>query len=279
MTSVQGWLRLLAVGVLGCKGEDPPDDIVPLDDGSESEDTAPPTVETGIEGTYLDARYFAVTARFAYDPDTNTHLSFAESGQGPSPIQLGVTIIDSSVESRGVVDEQNSCSVTLDIDGALPVASWVTTNGGWTGFDVPTATTVRDTCRFYGLPDAYGGDAGAQVAKWRFGVGVAPLDPDVADLVRSNRTPSEWAALEPYLVGGLLTSNLFGSGTATGDAVALGVVLGYEVDGNFEIVVDGVGNPEPIPKAEVQQVVGVARGYYEATFGQFDGLLLTGEPL
>ncbi|MEZ4241896.1 MAG: hypothetical protein R3F59_38255 [Myxococcota bacterium] len=255
------------------KGDD--DDIVGDDDDTTPLDTAP-------EGQFLDATGFLVTARFAFDPDNGLHVPYAEPGAGLSPVSLTVTIIDSAALYGGEpLDDRTSCNVTLEADGSVPVAPWVATTGAWTGFDLPAGATVRDTCRFYGLPSGFGGDAGGHVAKWTWGIGVAALPEAVATQIRQSVPPSEWAALEAYLVGAVLrTDVLTGMGATTDGQTDAGYTLGYEVDGNFEIEAGGTGGYRPILGDDISAgLAGVARGYYEVQLGVFGpGELLTRDP-
>ncbi|MEQ1505370.1 MAG: hypothetical protein ABMB14_24270 [Myxococcota bacterium] len=263
------------VGVGGCRGgDDPTDTIDPLDGDTDTDtDTDPPVEDTAPDGTYLDAAWFRVSARFAYDPDHAEHVRFAQPGEGLSPISLTVTVIDSSV-GYGIPDDSNSCTVTLEIDDGLPIAPWVATHGAWTGFDVPAGSTIRDNCRFYGLPQEFGGDAAGQVSKWTWGIGLGPLDEETEAQLRDALSDSEWAALEPFVLGGVAFSNLFGRVLAGSDGFTNdGYGIGYAVDGNFEVVVGGTGNLEPIEAAVVHpsgttgDPTGVARGYYEVQLG------------
>lgn len=263
-----GWM---ALAVIGCSGGDSDED--PIEPPVEPPDDTSAPIDTAPEGSNIDAGYFLITARFAWDPETGLHQPFAEVGEGLTPIQVTVTLIDTSF--AGALTDENSCTVTLEVAEPLPTASWVVANEAWTGFDVPATRTVRDTCQFYGLPNEFGGDPALHVGKWQYGAGVGPLDPDVGEQIRLGLPPSEWDALEPYIIGGFLSSNLF-----EGGITKKGFALGFEVDGNFEIVVDGVGNAEPIPGAAIDQEVGVARGYYEVTSALFEpGSTLTNEPL
>jgi hypothetical protein len=147
----------------------------------------------------------------------------------------------------------------------------VAESAAWTGFDLPAGATVRDTCQFYGVPSSFGGDVGSHVAKWRWGLGVGPLNPAVATQLRQTLAPSEWAALEPHVVGGVLRSDLLLGSTLTTGADGYsdqGIAIGYEIDGNFEIVAGGTGAYAALPREEVEVVEGgVVRAYYEIQFG------------
>src|SRR5687768_8037344 len=102
-----GWLS--ACGALGCTGKEP---LKPIDSLEPPEPTT--TIETGLDGGYIDATYFLVVGRFAYDPELAKHVGFAPPGQGLSPMQLSVVIMDSTAATEGLND-QTSCTVTLEI--------------------------------------------------------------------------------------------------------------------------------------------------------------------
>ena len=165
--------------------------------------------------------------------------------------------------------------MALEYDGQLPIAPWVETHAAWTGFDLPATATVRDGCRdYFGLPQALLGNVGPSVAQWSWGIGIGALDPVIGDQIRAQLEPSEWAALEPNIVGGVLISPLFAGATgATAESDGFtnsGFALGYEVDGNNEVVVGGTGSPIPLAQALIDSETGVATGYYEVVMGAWD---------
>lgn len=269
------WSALALVGAIGCSGGDD-GTLVPKDDPTDTEDT--PTTDTGPEGGFVDAAYFAIVARFGWDEDLERHVGFAEPGTGLQPMELEVVLMDTSV-TNGIVDETNTCSVRFRFDASLPKADWVEPHGAWTGLDLPRDAEVVDGCRFYGLPGEFVGDAAAAIGSWSWGVGVGPLSQTVGETLQNSLPASEWAALQPYAVGGVVMSNLFaGSDLSEDGFVDAGFALGYEVDGNFEIVVGGTGNPQPIQKEFVNQPVGVATGVYEVQLGPFTPGTLLANP-
>lgn len=264
-------LLVAAAVVAGCSGNDGDGTISPPTTPTIPEDTSAP-IDTSPAELAVDAAYFLVTARFAFDATTQQHVEFADPGTGLQPLQLAVTLMDTSIAYTGVLDATNSCEVVLEFPGPKPIASWVAANGAWIGLDVPGDATVRDGCRDYILPSSFAGDPAAAVSQWSWGIGVGPLDEDVEEQLRYALPASEWAALEPYIVGGALVSPLFAS-TSGGDGLTTaGFSLAYEVDGNFEIEVGGTGNAIPIPKEDVQGTTTggtVATGYYEVAMGPF----------
>jgi hypothetical protein len=266
----------ILAGVLGCSGKDPEPSI------QDTLDPPDPTlpVETGFEGGYIDAAYFSVIGRFAYDPELQRSVPFAKPGQGIGPMEVAVLLMDSTVSQSGP-NEQNSCEVILEIDAPQADAPWVAGAGAWTGFDVPAGFTVNDRCRFYGLPGEFQGDAGSHISKWDWGVGLGALTLVMEEQLRNVMEPSEWGALEPYILGGLGFSPIFLGSTVASEAgvTSTGYATAFEVDGNFQIATSGTGNPIPLPSEGIDQEVGVARAYYEVQLGPFGpGSILTGEP-
>lgn len=269
----RGWF--LVLGLAACSGGGDP--TAPTDGGTT--ETDPPPEDTGPEGGFVDAAYFAIVARFGWDEGLARHVNFAEPGTGLQPLELEVVLMDTSV-STGGMDETNHCSVRFLFDGPLPKADWVEPYGAWTGLDVPAGAEVRDGCRFYGLPGEFLGDAAAAVRGWSWGVGVGPLSRTVGETLENSLPASEWAALQPYAVGGVVMSSLFAGSELSEDGfVDAGFSLGYEVDGNFEIVVGGTGNPQPIRQEFVNQPIGVATGVYEVQVGPFTPGTLLARPL
>lgn len=267
------WVAALAAVLAGCSGHGGDDAIVPPgDDDDDTTDTEPPPVDTAPDGVYLDAAYFAILGRFAYDPAVGL-TSFVEPGGAPSPLEVTVMILDSSAVSTGILDETTSCTVTMTVDPPVAEAAWVASHGAWVGFDAPSDAPVRDNCQFYGFPSEFHGDMAAQVRNWTWGVGVGPLDPYVESKLRLELPASEWAGIEPYVIGGAASSNLFTTGTTTAvdGYTDLGFAMAYQVDGNFEIAVGGTGNPLPIPSSDVhtEDQPGVALGYYEVQLGLY----------
>lgn len=268
------WFAFFAVA---CGGDGGPDTIVPRDTETiDRPDPPPTTTETGVEGSFVDATYYSVTARFGFDPDTQQHVPYAENGEGFSPVQLAVTLIDSSAALDGVLTAENSCEVVLEVDGSMPVASWVAGQAGWVGFDVPAGATVRDRCKNYGLPGAFA-DSSTVVSQWSWGVGIGELSELARETLEQTLPASQWSALEPYAAGAIGHGTGFTTGYG-GEAVTSGFARAYQVDGNFEIVVGGTGDPEPIPVEQIHLETGVARAYYEVTLGPFLAVALTQQP-
>jgi hypothetical protein len=268
----------LALPLLACSGGQAEVDgtIVPL--GDDDDDSV--RIETGLEGTSVDAAFFAIVAAFAYDEENERFASYAHPDVGLVPMSLTVLLIDSSFMDTGVLDESNSCGVTLSFDGPRENAPWVEPNFGWAGVDVPADATVRDACRFYGVPPDFQGDVAKHVTKWTWGMGIGPLAEDTRQILIDSLPASEWAALEPYAVGASLNSSfLASSGLSESGFYGEGYGIGYEVDGNFQLVLGGTGNPQPIGKEFINMPGGIATGYYESQFLFQPGSALTNEPL
>ena len=115
--------------------------------------------------------------------------------------------------------------------------------------------------------------------QWTWGLGVGPMDPDFAKALAATLPAAQWAALEPYAVGAAASST-FLSSAYSGDGFSVqGYTLADQVDGNFEIVVGGTGNPKPIAEAVVHEDPTVTRAFYEVTLGPFLGANLALAPL
>jgi hypothetical protein len=276
-------MRLVSLALLlaACGGSD--DDPTDTDGTEIPEDTSAEETGTTSPDVAIDGAFFGVTGIFAFDDATDQHVPYVVAGGGPAPLSILVTLYDSSVQYSGIVDDTTTCTVSLEHDGSLPIAAWVEAHGAWAGFDLPRGATVRDGCRgVFGLPPEFAGDVGAAVAQWSWGVGVGPIDPYVEEEISGSISPSEWAALEPNLVGGVIISPLFAAATTATTASDgfsnSGFSLGYEVDGNFEIVVGGTGEPNPLPKEVIDSETGVATGYYEVYLGPWTGTAALANP-
>lgn len=274
-------LGLLAMVAAACGGPD--DDGTDVDPTTPPDDTAPvDTAPTGDDYA-VDGAFWGVTGRFAFDDERDLHVPYVEPGAGPSPIAIDVVIVDSSIQYTGILDPSTSCTVTLEYDGQLGVAStWVDAHGVWAGFDLPPNPTVKDGCRgYFGLPSEIASDVGAAVAQWTWGIGVGPaLDPVIEDQLRNTLSPSEWAALEPNIVAGAIVNPIFAAAATnpSPDGFAnSGFALGYEVDGNFEIEVGGTGSASPLTRETIEAAeTGLATGYYEVVMGYWTNAAVLG---
>jgi hypothetical protein len=269
-------MRAIGVGAVlflgACSGPDDDGPIQPPGD-----DVAPPpdetgtTEETGIEGGSINPTSWGVTARFAFDQANVEHISYAVPGLGLFPIQLEFMLIDSSWPADPVLDDDTRCLVIFEWDASPGIAKWVEPHGGWTGMDLPSDATVRDQCsEFFGLPSDWTGDAASHLKNWTWGVGVGPMNDYVSDVLRAQLSPSEWAGLEPFAVGGVLNSDFLVNSDISEDGYTdLGYAIAYKVDTNFEISLDGVGGKIPIGKDFINQTPGVTDGYYEVLMGPY----------
>lgn len=240
-----------------------------------------PTADTVIDGSYIDATYFLVLSRFAYDEENEQFLSYAHPDEGLISMSLTILLVDSDVVNTGVIDSSNSCFVTMEFDGPLSNAAWVEETDAWAGFDLPSGATVRDNCQFYGLPALWEGDVASHVTKWSWSAGAGPLDDDTRATLEQQLPASEWAALQPFVFGGAFASDLFTlTGIAGDDGYAnLGIGLAFEIDGNFQIEVGGTGSFEPIDSQFVNAPGGIATGYYEVEVGLFEPASILTNPL
>ncbi|MBX2796671.1 MAG: hypothetical protein KTR31_03345 [Myxococcales bacterium] len=266
----------LLVLTAACSGGDAPPVLTPQDDITRP----PPVVETGDTGEEpggrIDAAGAAIFGFFAYDESTQRFVNYGHPDFGLIPSSLEVVFLDSST-ATDPVDETNSCRVRLELTSPTPNADWVKEElTAWAGFDVPDDANLVDGCANYSLPSEFGGDVGFHVAKWPWGLGLSPITDETVEALEGGLPPSEWAALQPFAVGGSLVNPLFAKGGS--DYTEGGFVLGFEVDGNFQIVLGGTGNPEPILKELINTPDGVATAYYEANYGIAPGTAFTFDP-
>lgn len=249
--------------------------------GGDDDTVELPTADTVIDGSFIDATYFVVLAQFAYDEDNQQFTSYAHPDEGLLPMSVSVLLVDSSVALTGVIDASNSCFVAMELDGTVPNAPWVADTEAWAGFDVPSSATVRDNCQFYGLPSEWEGDVASHVTKWSWAMGVGPLDDSTRNTLEQQLPASEWAALQPFVVGGVSVSDLFSlTGIAEADGyVGLGIGLGFEVDDSFQIEIGGTGNYQPIESQFINAPGGIATGYYEIEVGLFEPATVLTNPV
>jgi hypothetical protein len=275
---------LVAFALCGCTGGDGDDDIAPADTNHvEPPDETDTTTDTGpdIEGGDIDATYWQMIGRFVFDQDTAQHISYAVPGEGLVSMSLEFSLIDSSWLVTQVLDDSTRCTVTFSWDTPRPIAGWVEPHTAWTGFDMPTDATARDLCsEFFTLGAEWERDVAANLLDWNWGIGITELDPTVEETVRNNVDPSQWSALEPYIVGGAAFGSVFAGTDLSEDGyTASGFTRGFSVDSNFEVEVDGVGSPKPLSKAYINSDPGVITGMYEVQMGPYTGgvLLAAGE--
>ncbi len=277
------WWKIVPVLLIACSGPDPAgntDDIVPLPDDTDvpPEDTGTTEEEEEEDGGYLDAAFFTMLGQFAFDDEAGAFVTWADKELGPQPIRLSVTLIDGKILETGILDAENSCTISLEWDQPIEVAAWAEDEGAWAAFDVPTAAAVDDGCATYRFPGEWNGDPVAAITQWRFGLGLTTLSDETEELLRYQLPASEWAAAEPYVVGGVFQSNLFAAGGLP-ETLSDQVGFGYAVDGNFEVEESGTGNPIPIRSEDVETTEGIATGFYEVETGLFSpGNLLTAVP-
>jgi hypothetical protein len=257
------------LGLLACSKPDPTDGPTDTDGEPTTTDSGPTPEDTAPEGTSLSPVYWGLTARFAIDGAAGRAVSFGDRDLGRLPIAFTVTLLSEDALTLGVTDE-TSCSATFETDGPLAAATWPADQGSWIGFDLPTDGTVHDTCRFYGLPAEYVGELAPHVARWRWGVAIGPLSITVEDALRAQLPASEWDALEPYVVGAGVSSDLFAQSTGASGWIDAGYGLGYEVDASFVLAESALGDPVPLPSAAVWDGTTVGTGYYEVQIGIFD---------
>jgi hypothetical protein len=270
MSRIVAALTVLA----SCSGGSSDGDIIPRDSDPTIE---PPPDDTGtdtgttIDGGSIDATFWAVTGRFVFDQESVLHTTYAVPGEGLKPLSIEFMLIDSSWLVNPVLNDTTRCLVRFEWETPTGIADWVEPHFAWTGMDMPPAATVDDQCsKFFGLPAEWNGDAASHLSDWTWGVGVGPLDELVEDTLRNVLDESQFAALEPYLVGGTLDSSFLVGSTLSEDGFTdSGIALGYAVDSNFEVEIGGTGSLVPISNAYVNQDPGVFTGYYEVQMGPY----------
>lgn len=268
---------LLFAPLLGCTPDDPDPSRPPTGDAP-TDDTGRPPEDTGPEGGSLAAVYWGLSARFAIDGANGRAVAFGDRDEGLQPISFTVTLLSEEALTVGPTEE-TSCSATFSMDGPLPAAAWTADEGAWFGADLPLGEDVRDTCRFYGLPQPFRGELAAHVRRWTWGVGVLPLSDEVEDALRAQLPASEWDALAPYVFGAGARSSVFAQGTAGSGWIGAGYGLAFAVDDSFVLAESGLGDPVPLPVEEVWDGSTLGTGTVEVQIGVFDQPeLLTSTP-
>ncbi len=255
---------VLILSMIGCGSDSepevnapPPGTIPDLTDPTEKTTEEP----TPCEGN-MSPDFFALRAFFGYDEKNERFSNYALPEVGLVPITYAVTYID-SVELR-------SCDIIWQVDTRQPNAAWVEEQSAWAGMDLPDDAVVFDGCEGCDFPpiftDGEPPETGVvyHTTKWDWGFGVGPLNETVQKQTQASMSPAEWSALEPFLVGGAIFTNLFeGSELSKDGYTDFARAIGYEVDGNFQLDLDGAGNTKPIDKDLVNAPGGIATGYYE----------------
>lgn len=257
-----GWWLAFAACSGGDKGGPPPGD----DD--DDDDTAAVPDDSAPEGGTLEVAFWAVSVAFAVDGATQSAVTAGDREGGLRPVSLTVTLLTFDALYQGQTDD-NACSATFEIAAPVAPAAWSADVGAWIGFDLPVGGEVQDRCRFYALPPQYAGALAPHVQSWSWGAGLATLDPDTEATLRAQLPASEWDAIAPYVVGGGVRSDVFSGGA---DPIWLGggIALGYQVDGNFVLAENALGDPLPIASGDVWTGAAVGTGYYEVQVGLFD---------
>lgn len=256
--------------MIACGGGTAPSDNVITTPPTLPDPTDTTNTDTGTEPVDLgpfNPDLFELNAWFAFDDKIQRFSNYAIPDQGLAPVAFGITFYD--------IARQKGCRIVFEIDGRPEVAPWTEKKGAWVALDVPADATVVNGCEGYRFPDVFEDQAEGvlfHVAKWEWGFGVGPLDSAAAKSAENGMTPSQWAATEPFLVGGLFYSDtLAGSDIADAEGYSnTAVSIGFAVDGNFQLDTDSAGNLKPIQRELVNTPNGVATGYYEVS------LLLTG---
>lgn len=256
----------LCVGLVACSGSDTtPTDVPPATDTE-----PPPTGETGLRP--LDPEFFIPLAFFAYDENTQTAVGYTDSSTGSTVNwrpTMWILLFSEDAFSVGFTPE-TSCLVALESPDDLTRSAWEPTVGAWVGFEMPANKTVTTDCM--NLADRWGADPSTQIASWAWGFGINDMDPDTLQQIEDNSDPVEFAAEEPYFIGGgAYTDALDGWITQGGEPIAPdsyaanGTANASEVDDSFVVQVDALGDPVRLLAVDVQQVGGVATGQYSVS--------------
>ena len=222
----------------------------------------------------LDPTAFELQAYFAFDNEFGEFSNYAIPDQGIVPMSFQVVFLD---EIRDV-----GCAVAFQFDrNARPMpAEWTDDQNAWVAVDVPSDATVVDGCAPYQFPLEWGGESPANaLAQFEWGFGILPIDNQLSEQLERSLDPNFWAAVSPFWIGSVFYSDaLIGSNLAPEGYVDLGLAIGYELDGNFQIDTDGTGNSLPILNDRINTQQGVTTGYYEAWLRISPASILTPAP-
>jgi len=259
------WLTTLGcLSLLGCDNttiepDGEPPEIVPRTTPDESvTDTGTPPPP----GATLDAFALVVRAEFAYNGETDRFSDYGIPEVGLVPMTVQFTLVDTRFTETGILDADNSCTVTIAISGTLEHAPWAAENGAWAGFTIPPDAEVTDGCATYTLPAPLKGDTAGLFTSW--GIGVAPLSEEQAKFLSGVFGQQKWALVEPYLVVAAVFSDaLAGTPLSKNGYEASGFTFAWEVDGNMQIETTGNGSFVPIEAADIPTKTGLATGLYQ----------------
>jgi hypothetical protein len=221
------------------------DDTVGDDDDTTGDDDDTTTSEIVIDGALM----FTTTV-FGYDATTDMAVPTDDATYGPLPILFTVVIGDTSLQSDPSGPSPfNSCNVVFGIDTPQPLTSWPGIDAWW-GFEIPAnAEIIYEDCSLVTLPAEFGGDAAGLIASKVWGTAVDALDPSLAAQFET-QLGADWAALEPYMIGGGTYSSGF-VGALNAEGYLSGYGVAYEADANFAPIADGTGALIRVPAAQL----------------------------
>lgn len=225
-------LSVLPVLMFACDGEDTAstdteDDSV-TDTDSETEDTDSETDTddpAAFQPTHIGVRY----ANTGIDAD-GLAVPFTVDDVTTDP-WIGVQIWDDAAVSAEGFTEANSCIVYLSAT-SIPVTSWSADTGVHWGFILPAGSVVQDDCSELDFPAAWGGDVGAVIDQWSWGVGIS----DMTDQMQATLDADSTWDLDAQATGGGWYSNLLSEiGAVESGYLDGGYTLAYAADDTMTV--------------------------------------------
>ena len=214
----------------------------------------------GGGGRALEPDGFGILlAEFGYDADSGEMRSFSFDGT-EYDARIVAYAYNSSTGDGCIVEASFGSPVAVSESG------WVGSNALFVGFVAPEDATIDSSDCDAQLEDAnwiafMQGGFLQSAAGSTLGFGVGDLSADAADIA-AGRT--YWASEEPFAMGGGWYWELLEGATfANAGYMSDGVAFGFEVDGDFGILVDGDGVAVRLdPAGAVDPGTGLVSGYY-----------------
>jgi hypothetical protein len=180
-------------------------------------------------------------------------------GVGQSPIIVEITVGDGTF-AQGLT-AANSCVVTLEIAGPLPLAEPPTDPSEvWAAFELAAGTaTASSDCEAH-EPALAWAEVPDQVAGATWTVGVGPLSEDTASALAEDW--DNYEELEPYLVGGGFGFGRPLPGPWTDGWVDSAVTFVTEIDSDNQPIIED-GDPKLVEAGAVPTGDGVISASYD----------------
>ncbi|MEO0604031.1 MAG: hypothetical protein AAF211_21520, partial [Myxococcota bacterium] len=123
--------------------------------------------------------------------------------------------------------------------GTMPAAAWTDGTPAWRGFELaPGEADVIDGCNRYELPPEYAEGLGNLVAKWTWGFGISEVADELAQELEDFYGPTDWAEVEPYVLGSVVYGNGYTLTDIQSSTYALNEAEAYAVDADGALVPD-----------------------------------------